>query len=400
LHNAGSSGVTRAPEWDILSAVIGSSRRIRRASGPLVFCAATLVLAACSSPGPPTVHSHGHGTTTTANTAPIPPSTTTTTLGPITGTLQTVTPVPIPIAGFEVAAAEGPDGSVFVSAKDPASATPTVVWVVDGNGPAAVAEHASQGVAALAADATNLYIASYSSVTAFSRATGNQSGQWALPSISTANTSDDDLVSMAASGDDVLVSISQGNIVRAYRINPASTAAPSLVAQGSSVAFGPDGTIYYVRSDNHLVELTSTGATSVGPVLLNAPNSEGGGVQYVDYVAGGSVWVAEPAGQGLDAQISTFGATSLQAVATFGGTANEKFIDTVAGVLMTGQPAAAPTCPQDSSSVETDCIYRMSAAGVATGPLAVGQSVAVLGPDPAVIESNPPFTQLELVRIS
>jgi hypothetical protein len=388
----------------ILSAVTGSRTLARRATVPLAIGGAALLLAACSTGGPkaaPPTTAPAPGTATTApRSATAPAPTTTTTLGPITGPLQLDTPVPVPVSGFEIAATEGPDGAVFVSAKDPASAAPAVVWVVDGNGPAAVAEHVSQGVAALAADATTLYVATYATVTAYNRSTGNQSGQWTLPAITTANSSDDDLVSLAAGGGNILVSITQGDTVSAYRINPGSPAAPALVAQGSSVAIGPGGSVYFARSDNHLVQMTGGGSVVVGPALLDAPNGEGGGVQYVSAVAGGSVWVTEPAGQGLDAQVSTFDASTLQAVATFGGTANEQFVDTVAGVLMTGQPATAPACPQDSASSVVSCVYRISASGVATGPLAVGQSVALLGPDPAVIESNPPYAQLDVVRIS
>jgi len=56
-----------------------------------------------------------------------------------------------------------------------------VVWVIDGDGPAAIAEHVNSGVSALAADSTNLYVANYNNVIAFDRSTGNQIGEWNLP---------------------------------------------------------------------------------------------------------------------------------------------------------------------------------------------------------------------------
>ena len=62
-------------------------------------------------------------------------------------------------------------------------------WVVDGNGPALVAEHVATGIAALAADSTDFYVATYSTVFAYSRATGNQDGQWTMPSVPTAKGS-------------------------------------------------------------------------------------------------------------------------------------------------------------------------------------------------------------------
>ena len=84
--------------------------------------------------------------------------------------------------------------------RDTTRATTTVVWVVDPKGPAEIAEHVNGGVSALAADATNLYVVADDSVIGYTRSTGNQMGQWKLPAINTANTSDANLVSMSAAG--------------------------------------------------------------------------------------------------------------------------------------------------------------------------------------------------------
>ena len=91
-------------------------------------------------------------------------------------------------------AAESPDGAVFAAPQDPTSPSPAIAWVVDGNGPAAIAEHVATGIAALAADSTNFYVATYSDVYAYDRASGNQDGQWTMPTVNAANSSDDDLV--------------------------------------------------------------------------------------------------------------------------------------------------------------------------------------------------------------
>ena len=80
-------------------------------------------------------------------------------------------------------AAESPDGAVFAAPQDPTSPSPSVAWVVDGNGPAAIAEHVPTGIAALAADSTNFYVATYSTVFAYDRASGNQDGQWTMPAV-------------------------------------------------------------------------------------------------------------------------------------------------------------------------------------------------------------------------
>ena len=102
----------------------------------------------------------------------------------------------------------------------------------------------------------------------------------------------------------VFVSVTRGNTVSVYTINPAAAdgAAPARPA-GWVTAIGSDGSVYYERADHHLAVLRPDGATAVGPVLADTPNGLGGGVQYLDVVAGGAVWVSEPAGQGLDAEL-------------------------------------------------------------------------------------------------
>ena len=285
--------------------------------GPLLLLAAlATLLAACSSSGQPGqdgVPPRDDQLTRFDLDLPGVPTTTLPAL-PTSGPLAISASVAVPIAAnVQITAAEAPDGSVFVAPESHDSPTPTVVWVVDGNTPAAIAEHVAGGVSALAADSANLYVVSDSSVLGYSRSTGNQMGQWSLPPINTANTSNADLVSMEADGGDVLVMIAQGDLEYVYRFDSTSTAAPRLIAQGTSAAFGPNGSVYYERSDDRLVELNASGVTTVGPLLVHAPNGAGGGIANVEAVAGGLVWVSAPAGQGLDTQLSPYDATTLAA---------------------------------------------------------------------------------------
>jgi hypothetical protein len=304
------------------------------------------------------------------------------------------------MSAVQVAATEGPDGAVFVAPESPNSAAPAIVWVVDANGPPAIAEHVNSGVAALGADATTLYVATYTAVTAYDRSSGNQTGQWALPHINTANSSNSDLVSMAASGRRVLVSITQGNTQSIYRINPDATTAPQLIAQGASAIFGPNGTVYYERSDDRLVALSSSGATTVGPLLAAHPNGEGGGVQFLDVVAGGAVWASQPAGQGLDAQFSLYNATSLQLVGTIAGSTSEQVADTAAGNLVLTLPNGPVSCSPGGSTPAVSCVSRITPAGALIDALPVGSGFELLGPAPTVIANNATNTQLVLERIT
>jgi hypothetical protein len=304
----------------------------------------------------------------------------------------------LPFSADRVAVAESPDGAVFVAPEDPANASPAIAWVVDGNGPAQIAEHIPTGIAALAADGTNFYVATYSSVTAFDRTTGNQGTQWTLPHFSTANASNNDLVAMTAAGGAVFVSITQGDTVQVYRIDPGSSAAPHPVLSGLGVAIAPDGSIYSETTDHHLAVQRPGGSSTMGPLLAHSPTQLGGGVQYLDTVAGGTVWTSEPAGQGLDAQFSTYDGTSLAAIATYSGAVTDRVVDSAAGplVLQAAGPAVCPESLGNSSS----CVIRIDAHGTLSDSLAVGSAVALVGPAPAVVLADTATNQFALTRLS
>jgi hypothetical protein len=374
-----------------------------------VLALAALTLASCGG-GPAqratdTTTTHGGATTTTA------PGTTTTTaatatassLPPVStsGPFQVSAPIEVPFSADRVTAAEGPDGAVFVAPQDPTSPSPAVAWVVDGNGPAVVAEHVNTGIAALAADASNFYAATYSTVYAYDRASGNQDGQWSLPPVHPANSSDDNLVAMTAAAGSVYVSITAGNVVRVYRINPGSSAAPHLVVTTLGAVIGSDGSVYYETQDRHLAVLRPGGATAVGPALAHAPNGLGGGVQYVNAVAGGAVWVSEPAGQGLDAAYSTYDVTTLGALGSFAGSVSESVVDTAAGPLVL-EPAGTTnaSCPQASPTAPSSCVYRIDVHGNVSDPAGVGAAVTLLGPGPAVVAADNSTDQFEVYRLS
>jgi hypothetical protein len=315
--------------------------------------------------------------------------------------LQVSASVPVPIAAnTQITAAEAPNGAVFVSPESHDNPTPTVVWVVDPVGPAEIAEHVNGGVSALAADATNFYVVSNSTVIGYTRSTGNQMGQWNLPPINTANTSNADLVSMVAAAGEVLVMIAQGNLENVYRFHPGSPAAPRMIAQGTSAAIGPDGTVYYERSDDHLVALSPAGVTTVGPVLANSPNGSGGGIAGVDAVAGGLVWVSIPAGQGLDAQLLPYSAITLAPMGSFSGSVTEQIVDTAAGALVLAGPDGPGDCPQGDSVTSTSCVFRISAAAVLSDPTPVGTADQLVGPFPAVVTASATTNDLVVDRLS
>jgi len=219
-----------------------------------------------------------------------------------------------------------------------------------------------------------------------------------MPTVNAANSSDDDLVSMAAAGGAVLVSVTQGDTVSAYRINPSSSARPHLLVQGLGDAIGSDGSIFYESADHHLAVLRPNGATASGAVLDHTPNGLGGGVQYLDDVAGGTVWVSEPAGQGLDAQYTTYDATTLAVLGSYTGTVTSSVVDTAAGPLVLEQSGGSPSCPQATSP--SSCVLRIDQHGNVSDPVGVGAAVTLVGPGPAVVVSDTTTGQFDLVRLS
>jgi hypothetical protein len=306
----------------------------------------------------------------------------------------------LPIAtGVLTTATEAPNGAVFVARESFDTPLPTVVWVIDGNTPPAVAEHLATGASAMAADTKNLYVATYKTVTSYNRLSGNQDGKWTLPHFSTANSSDADLVSISAYNGVVLVMLPLGHQEGIYRISASSTTAPVLVAQGASAAFGPKGWLYYVRT-HHLVARTPGGATTVGPKLADKPNSEGGGVQYVDTVAGGVVWVSDPAGQGLDTSFKTYNEKTLALVASSNdGSVTEDVVDTQMGALALGGGDGPGPCPK-LGNVSVLCVFRISSNATLSDSTSVGSPIQLMGPGPAVITENATATHLYLDRLA
>jgi hypothetical protein len=364
--------------------------------GLVAAMAAPLMLAACGSgsPSPTSALRHQASTTTTA-AAP-----TTTAPPPASGPLQAGSPIALPFSADQVTAAESPDGSVFAAPQNPTSPSPSIAWVIDGNGPAQIAEHVATGIAALAADGTNFYVATYSTLFAYNRQSGNQDGQWTMPSVHTSNSSNNDLVALAAANGSVFVSVTRGNTVSVYTVNPGTSAAPRLLLRGLGDAIGSDGSVYYERTDHHLAARRPNGDTAVGPLLADAPNGLGGGVQYLDVVAGGAVWVSEPAGQGLDATYTTYDAATLNELGSYNGSVTSTVVDSSAGALVLEAAGNDPACPEASPSTPTSCVFDIVPQGAVSNPVGVGSAVTLLGPSPAVVVSDTGTGQFDLIRLT
>lgn len=205
---------------------------------------------------------------------------------------------------------ETPDGTVFVG-----SPGGNVVWTAKIGVAPAVAEHVAGGVDALAADATYLYIASGHTVYAYARSTGELARQWSLPA------GKDSVLNLEVTGARLWVRMGM------QASDPPPGAKASLIelniAGGGPLrqftvpwttwlAGGPSG-LYYVLASQTIFEQTDAGTTVSAPVNdpVNLKLSGPDAIQVVG-VEGNRVIAVHFAGQGLDATLDAYDATTLK----------------------------------------------------------------------------------------
>jgi hypothetical protein len=295
-------------------------------------------------------------------------------------------------------AAQAPDGAVFVAGVG----SPQVIWVVDGVRPAAVAEHVTGPVTALAADAANLYVGVRQSVTAYSRTTGELVNRWTPSPVVGA------VAQLVVAGDRLWALYTElggdqpsrpGDIVE---FDPAATAPVAhvrAVADTFSIAAGTSGIYYVTKQSSELVERTNDGrvVTASTHQAVN-PELSGPAAIQVEAVDNGRVVVQHNAGQGLDAVLNTYDATTLAGPsADTNFSASEDFAVTPGGIFVIGNSDTNVCGPG-----QTTCVRRFSLAEGNTGePLALPADTAVstvIGPYPTVVLALGP--DLHVMRVS
>ncbi len=293
--------------------------------------------------------------------------------------------------------AQGPDGAIFVAGE---AASPQIIWVVDGVGPAGIAEHVKGPVTALAADAANLYVGVEQTVTAYSRTSGNVTRTWntALPGT---------LTQLVVAGSRVwgLSTAADGNSPDApdglIELDPAAGSPVRSVTGFSgafSIAAGPSSVYYVTKQSSELVQQTNAGATVTAPTnqQVNLQLSGPSAIQAV-VVVGNQVVLQHDAGQGLDAQLNTYDATTLVGPIAQGNfSANEPLAETVSGLFVVGNPDTG-VCTAN----QTACLRRFSLpAGNVGDPLTLPDDTiasTVTGPYPTVVLAR--GSDLHVLRI-
>jgi hypothetical protein len=403
--------------------VHGVSSRGRNAAGVGVL-AAVVALAACTS-------THRATTSTTPTNSPAPSADPTTAV-PSTASPSAAASSQLPSASAEVSSSAGlpapdatgplhvsadvaikgqftsaqiglfatqaPDGAVFVAGVG----SPQVIWVVDGVRPAAVAEHVTGPVSALAADTSNLYVGAGQSVTAYSRTTGELVRRWTPSPVVGA------VDQLVVAGDRVWALYSQldgnqpsppGDLVE---FDPAASSPVTHVRDVSdtfSIAAGPAGIYYVTKQSTEIVERTNDGRVLTAPTR-QAVDLELSGPSAIQAVAvdGGRVVVQHNAGQGLDAVLNTYDAATLAGPSKDTNfAANEGFAVTPSGIFVIGN-SDTNVC----GAGQTTCLRRFSlTAGNVGDPVALPADTAastLTGPFPTVVLALGP--DLHVVRIS
>ena len=375
----------------------------------VVMAGATVILVAgCSggSHGPaapstsaqsvqPATPAAGTGQQGLGVSAPPAPSTT----GPLRVVLHDALPVtdsagqPPPA----VICTEAPDGSVFAAfapgppGEGAVAPSGSAVYVVDGDQPAQVAEHATIPVSALAADDTNLYIGGSNQIVAYTRATGALARTWTVAQPVRLMTVAAGMLWAVLGGQ------TGGQVVE---INPGSggvTTVGTDTANVESVAAGPQG-IYYVESGGAtIVHISPDGTRQQAPTnqTVNQELSGPAAIQAIS-VIGDQLFLIHDAGQGLDSSSQTYNASTLAGPqANAPGTADSNHaISTLAGPLdlVSGESATGGSHVGRynlSTGAVTDAVtYPADTEGI--GPL--------LGPYPAVFVF-PPSGPVYLDRI-
>jgi len=318
--------------------------------------------------------------------------------GPAPAPLAVSSTVTLPISAFPFSVGtEAPDGTIYVAGTPwyTPSPPPTPIWEIVGTRVTRVVATVAAGVRALTVAGPHIFAATRDGVVEIDRASGALVRQWSAAGLVPAPGAPRHSTSLSVSGDVCLVKIVHTQTVSIYRIDTTSKAAPTLVATGSSTAWGPRGSVYYEATDHHLDLRTANGRVRVGPLLSAPARASGLGAPAVKAVSEGRVWVTEvfgPMGSGPAPDQFTYSATTLRFEGSRVGMAITALIPTSIGLLDAYDPGGdLDPCNQ--------CIAPFTPGDhPLTGSIL--HSETLMGPQPAFLTFQRPGGRLALVRIS
>ena len=294
---------------------------------------------------------------------------------------------PVQSSAFMAAiATEAPDGTVFAALSPQPNGAPvapagSAVYVVDGDGPVQVAEHPPVPVAALAADATYLYVGGGKQIIEYARATGSIARTVTLAQPVR-------LLAVAAGKLWAVLGSSVSGPGQVVEISPGSGSVTTVGTDGANVvdvAAGPLG-LYYVESGGATIVRVNPNGTRLEAATNQTVNQQLSGPAAIQAISviGSQLFVIHDAGQGLDSSSQTYDATTLAGPATnaSGIAGSNHAVDTLAGPM-------DHSAPNGSGCSGKGCAGRYNVAtGAITDAVTYPQSTRLgplLGPYPAVI---------------
>ncbi|BEP12022.1 hypothetical protein acdb102_03330 [Acidothermaceae bacterium B102] len=287
--------------------------------------------------------------------------------------------------------AEAPDGTVYLAAvigkaqsivADKPTGAPTTLVAATGIGT----------TIALAADKHDVYVGSATAINAYDRSTGALVQTWALTAKPRV------LSDLVVAGDRVwALQVPVGfNRAPSTIIELDPTSATRVLTKNGvydtfDLAASPTGIYYVTNKDSTLVHLTNAGvATSAKTHLVVNQLLAGPGAVQAMFVTGNAVVVEFSFGQGTDAEVYAYNATSLT-----GPGKGSSFSDgaeltaTTAGLMVVANPEA-DICPTSFTQL---CLRRFALGGPAdygnVVKLSYDEYGPILGPHAAiVVQSN------------
>ena len=231
-----------------------------------------------------------------------------------------------------------------------------------------------------------------------------QDGQWTMPAVPTANSSNNDLVALVAANGSVFISVTRGNTVSVYKLNPGAATAPQLLVRGLGAAIGSDGSVY-LRA--HATTRWRRGGPTAPPSF--GPDAGGQAQRPRAEACSTSTWspaarcgsASPPARASMRPTPPTTPPRSTRS-GSFQGLGDEH-----GGRLQRPAPwrSSRPAAIRPARRRRRRRRPRASSASCrrARSTNAVGRrcsAVTLIGPDPAVIVSDTASGQFDLVRLS
>ena len=169
---------------------------------------------------------------------------------------------------------------------------------------------------------------------------------------------------------------------------PTTSAGPRLLVRGLGDAIGSDGSVYYESTDHHLAVAASRRRRRAGPVLAHTPNGLGGGVQYVDVVAGGAGVGDRARRPGPRCEVHDLRQPRPWQARLLTGAVTSSVVDSATGPLVLVPPATSRRAPRLCRRIPASCVLCIDPHGVMSDASGGSAAVTLIGPGPAVVVSD------------